>query len=97
MDNDGKFTYSKIVSVDFVTATTIKLYPNPVKNLLRVEGLNPLINTTLSIIDGSGKIIQQLNTTSRSYTYNLQKLNAGNYYLKIVEDKKITTFKFMKE
>ncbi len=97
VDNDGKFTYSKIVSVDFVASQTIKLYPNPVKNILRVEGLNPSINTTLSIIDVSGKLIQQLTITGSIYAYNLQKLTAGNYYIKIEADKKITILKFIKE
>lgn len=97
VDNDGKFSYSKIVSVDFPTATTLKLYPNPVKNMLRLEGLNPSINTIISIVDNSGKMLQQINTLSRSYTFNLQKLSAGNYYLKIEADKKVTTLKFVKE
>ncbi len=97
VDNDGKFAYSKIVSVDLVTATAIRLYPNPVKNILTVEGLNPSANTRLSIFDISGKALQQLNTTGRSYTYNLQQLPAGSYYLKVEAGGKVTTLKFVKE
>ncbi len=97
IDLDGRFSYSKIVSIDFSDFQTIKLYPNPVKNMLRVEGLNPLKNTTLSIVDASGKLIQQLGTMSRSYTYDLQNLSNGTYYLKVEADKKITKLKFVKE
>ena len=48
---DGKSIYSKTVFVDFGKATAIKLFPNPVKDILTVEGLNANNKTTISIID----------------------------------------------
>lgn len=97
VDADGRFTYSKIVNADFLTSPTIKLYPNPVKNMLHVEGLNASSNTTLSIVDVRGKLIQRVFINQSSYKYNIQQLPAGSYYLKVEADKKITTLPFIKE
>ncbi|MEP7319158.1 MAG: T9SS type A sorting domain-containing protein, partial [Panacibacter sp.] len=97
VDLDGASSYSAIVSVDVLTQQTLKLYPNPVKDLLHVEGLNPDVTTTLSIVNSAGKVLYQFTTTGRSYNYNLQHLPAGTYYLRIAgSDKKTTTLKFIK-
>lgn len=85
-------------NLDFATATTIKLYPNPTKDRMIVEGLDPSVNTILSVIDGSGRLVQQqLSTQSSTYNYNLQNLSAGIYYLKVEVDAKVTVLKFVKE
>jgi hypothetical protein len=96
VDPDGKFSYSKIISIDFAPSQ-IKLYPNPVKNMLTVHGLDPSGITTLSIVDASDKQVQQSNTLSESYTFNLQKLSSGIYYLKVESDKKLIVLTFVKE
>lgn len=75
----------------------IKLYPNPAKNLLKIEGLNALSKTTLSLFSSSGKLIQQSSVAGETYTFYLQKLAAGSYYIQIDSDKKVTTLKFIKE
>lgn len=98
VDLDGTFNYSSIVSVDALTTQTLKIYPNPVKDLLHVEGLNPDVTTTLSIVNTAGKVLYQFTTTGRSYNYNLQHLPAGTYYLRIMgSDKKTNTLKFVKQ
>ena len=97
VDKDGNISYSSIAKVDLGNTKMLRLYPNPAKDILTIEGMSPLTKTTLSIIDVSGKLIQQLNITGKSYTYNLQQLTAGSYYLKVEADKKVTTLKFVKE
>lgn len=97
VDIDGKFSYSNIISINFETSPVIKIFPNPVKTVLRIEGLIATENSRLSIIDATGKVLQQISTTSDSYTYNLQKLPPGIYYVKIDSEKKVTTLKFVKE
>lgn len=73
------------------------LYPNPAKDILKVEGLNALSKTTLSLFSSSGELIQQSITTGETYTFNLQRLAAGSYYIQIDSGKKVTTLKFVKE
>ena len=83
--------------VDFGKPTSIKLYPNPVKDILTLEGLNANTKTTISIIDLQGNTLAKAFTTNSTYTWNIKQLPAGNYYVRIEADKKITTMKFVKE
>src|SRR5215471_4877557 len=98
VDVDGGFTYSKTVKVNFRNISLIKLYPNPAKNILIIEGLNPLLNTILSVIDVSGKVVAKtIVVNNNSYSWNVSKLSTGIYYLQIEENKKMTTLRFVKE
>jgi hypothetical protein len=75
----------------------IKLYPNPAKDAIKIEGLNASAKTTLSLFNVSGKMVQQTTAIGETYTFNLQNLSAGSYYITIKSDKEITTLKFVKE
>jgi uncharacterized delta-60 repeat protein len=96
VDKNGKATTSKIVLIDFTNGVIVKLYPNPVKSNLNIDGLAGS-KTTLSIIDINGKSLSTTSTTNTSYNWNIRALPAGNYYLRIEADKKINTIKFVKE
>lgn len=95
VDNDGEVTTSKIVLVDFAKVASLKLYPNPVKNILNIEGLAGS-KTTLSIIDVNGKVLTSATTVTNTYNWNIKALPPGNYYLRIETGKKITSIKFVK-
>ncbi|MGI8950162.1 MAG: T9SS type A sorting domain-containing protein [Chitinophagaceae bacterium] len=89
------FNTVKSNNINF-SASEIKLYPNPTKDLLNINGLKASVRTTLSIVNAYGQVLQQLTTTGSSYTYNLKNFAAGIYILKIDADKKTTTLKFIK-
>jgi uncharacterized delta-60 repeat protein len=97
IDKDGKFTYSQIVSIDFENGTAILLYPNPVKNILTVDGLNTSAANHLSIVDMKGKIVGTAITEDAHCVWNVRSLAKGIYYLRIETNGKINTIKFMKE
>lgn len=97
VDKDGRSTYSKTVFVDFTKSTTIKIYPNPVKDLLQIDGLDASVKTNISIVDLSGRTLAKTSVTNSSYSWNIKQLPSGNYYLTIEAGKKITTLKFIKE
>jgi len=97
VDADGHFAYSKTVLVNFEIATNIKLYPNPVRDILIAEGLNRYTKSTLIIIDASGRVMQTAVTTNDRYLWNVKMLPAGEYYLCINSINKNITFKFIKE
>lgn len=84
IDIDGKFTYSRIVSVrrDNNNAALL-LSPNPATNMLYVQatGNEPV---TIQIADVTGHILQQQKISlngNTSFSVNVQQLPAGNYYL----------------
>jgi len=98
VDANGHFSYSKILLVDFETAAAIKLYPNPVKDILRIEGLNSTGATSLAIVDFSGRVIAKAVTeNSNNYSWNIKQLTAGVYYLIISSGGERTTLKLIKE
>lgn len=94
-DADGRTSYSKTVLIDFSKGIIIKLYPNPVKDKLTVEGL--LGTTKLSIINLSGLSLATATTGNGSYTWNIKQLPAGTYYLRVEAGNNNNTVKFIKE
>jgi Leucine-rich repeat (LRR) protein len=97
VDNDGKFSYSNIVNVDFLTSTTIELFPNPAKNILAIKGLG-LNNSILFLINEKGNTVSRTQTSNDIFNWNIQNLSAGNYFLIISQDNKIiASLKFIKQ
>jgi len=96
VDKDGHFSYSKTIHIAFGDAPFIKAYPNPVVNTVKVSGLTSA--ASISIIDASGKPMQQYKTTGGGeYSVNVQNLAPGLYFLKVLQDGKITTLKMVKQ
>jgi hypothetical protein len=97
ISNDGEVKYTGIVKVNFVNAfSTIVLSPNPVKDILHIEGLSSSAKT-ISVFDGKGKLLQQITTSNDNYTFNTRQFSAGVYFVKVVEAYKATTLKFVKQ
>ena len=87
VDEDGKFKYSKIVSVrlndNFSNAI---LYPNPAKNDITIELQQPLTeNGILQITDIAGRVLQQqpVNGSQNTIKVNIKQLPAGRYFVSI--------------
>lgn len=97
VDNDGKYTYSKVVGVDFPATLIYRLYPNPAKDILHLDGLNATANTSVSLIASDGHMIDKKIISASSYDWNTKYLATGTYYLRIEENKKVTTLKFIKQ
>lgn len=94
-DDNGNFSYSAVVQIDFSKIIAIKISPNPVQDILTINGLTK--TKDLSIIDVSGRIISRTISVNDTYNWNIQHLAAGTYYLVVQDDKKwVTTLKFVK-
>jgi acetyl esterase/lipase len=74
----------------------VKLYPNPVKNILNVVGLTAN-NTHLFITDLNGNALKQVVTSAAFYTFDTRTLSPGIYFLKIESSKQNKSLKFVKE
>ena len=97
VDKDGRTTYSKVVFIYFGKLIAIKLYPNPVKDVLTLEGLTANSKTNISIISLQGSALAKTTATNSTYTWNIKQLPAGTYYVRIEADKNVSTLKFVKE
>ncbi|MBC7651345.1 MAG: T9SS type A sorting domain-containing protein [Deinococcales bacterium] len=93
VDNDGKFAYSDVRTVNFKPQTlNISIYPNPAINVINIKGLTTNKNNII-IIDIVGKVVLQLNSTTQQ-SISITNLKAGAYFIKINNE---NTIKFIKE
>lgn len=84
------------VGNDAVKASgTIRLYPNPVKDAIQIEGLSNE-KKAISITDVSGKLITINTTSSITYSQNVKQLPSGIYYIRIESNNTKVTLKFIK-
>jgi surface protein len=70
---------------------TISIYPNPVKDKLNIQGLSS--PTKVSIYNVLGKLVLSETTTSE---IDIEGLQSGIYIVKIIDQQKETTRKFIK-
>ncbi len=96
-DNRGNITYSNIVSEVVNETTALKLYPNPVKDVLQVEGLNGNVTSTLAIYNWQGTSMQKSTVQAARYSLNVSRLLPGTYLLQVTALGEITTAKFVKK
>jgi len=94
VDRDGNFSYSQIVSI--ASEAALSLYPNPTKDWLNIRGLGNS-PSVLAIIDPHGNIDATVTINAVNYKWNIQKLPAGNYFLRILSNNAVQTLKFIKE
>jgi uncharacterized delta-60 repeat protein len=82
---------------DDAIINSIKLYPNPAKDVLHIEGLSRNANTTISVINVQGKVIMKTTVSNITSSINVKQLLPGTYFVKIESGDKKTTLKFVKE
>ena len=74
------------------------LFPNPVNDLLQIE-VKDCKNQEIkfSIINPQGKLMmQEIKSHSELYSFDLQNLKSGNYFILIEQEEKIKLLKFLK-
>jgi hypothetical protein len=81
IDNDGKNTYSSVVKAIALSISTVKVYPNPAVNTLRlyVQDLNSTNEFTIFNSFGQPVLSSKLNHLSNDI--NISQLSIGSYFL----------------
>ena len=90
---DGGLDCTSLDTEEFETSI-LKLYPNPVVNILNIKAENNLINQLYSIIDGLGRVVLNGELNDVDTTINVEQLTKGIYYLKVYGN---NAYKFVKE
>jgi len=88
VDIDGKFNYSKIVSVKLQNAAAgITVFPNPAINAITIKLQQPLtLNSSLKITDLEGREVMRLavvNAGQQEIPVKVNQLPAGRYVITI--------------
>ncbi len=108
VSNDGGVAYSDVIADEStfqpINSSTLQLSPNPVKDVLHVQGLSAspqgvlwTNKTTLIISNIQGNVIKRVSMQADSYDFDVSTLKPGTYYLKADTDKTSNTYRFIKE
>ena len=94
MDNDGKETLSKVVSVSTDKKTDARFYPSVTKGDLTIEVAN---NAPLSVfvLDLTGRTVLS-KTMTGTETLDVSRLSSGTYILSLTNGSTQTSDKFVK-
>ena len=85
--------WEQTTGITEIESADIKIYPNPVKDELRIES-GELIIEKMEIFDITGKAIVNLKSAN---VINVSALPSGVYFVKIETNNSIVTKKFVKE
>lgn len=97
-DRDGKFSYSKVVTLNFKRATFITLSPNPAQDNLTVKLPAGQDVKAITIVDASGRRIRQEAAFSGSaINVSVRGLSKGIYMLRVEGGQRTYHVKFMKQ
>jgi uncharacterized delta-60 repeat protein len=95
---DGVVAYSNVIPISN-ELVTISLSPNPVKNVLHIEGLSSSQRIKVTVVDLGGNVAMRYepSTMNSSYNLNIATLKPGNYWLKLEVNGEVVTKQFVKE
>ncbi|HEY4149691.1 MAG TPA: T9SS type A sorting domain-containing protein [Chitinophagaceae bacterium] len=93
-DNDGKINYSKVVVLQSAGQPGLTIYPNPVRDMLYVDGLANY--KSLQLVNANGVIVLRQNIISTTQSVDVSRLAPGVYILTVTGNSDSKTFKFIK-
>lgn len=86
----SKFTYGNQLGNTNYDVNKIKLYPNPAKDIIRLENVE--LGSQIKIFDLNGRILKEFNLSSDK-KINLENLVSGLYLIKINNNQSVKFFK----
>ena len=93
---DYEFSSScNLSTADFDQQTKIEVYPNPVKDKLWFDNPNQIHIDKAEVYDMTGKRVKSFSSSDEAI--NLESLEQGIYFVKVMSKNRTKTFKVMKE
>ncbi len=82
-DRDGRFGYSTVVNITLEEALTLSLYPNPVRDVLTIEGISG--EAMVRVTDPAGRTVMYIGNTisSAKMRLDVSGLRPGAYCLQV--------------
>jgi hypothetical protein len=72
------------------TLEQVKVFPNPVKNMLFIEGLPATGKTSVTLVDSRGRIVKSREINGQNAIHiSTRELTAGIYFLKIFNEAEV--------
>ncbi len=92
VDIDGKFEISVVKTLVFNAAYNILIAPNPAKDFINVFATRSNAGTiTIQLTDVSGKILKSVRSAENLTKINIEGIAKGIYFIKVTDDKTVTT------
>lgn len=93
IDHDGKAMYSNVIHLNTYKSNDIRVYPNPFKDYIQLDGLSIDMEYQIEITDLAGRVLHLLTATANSngniLIQDLQTLAAGMYILNLKNDESV--------
>lgn len=100
VDNDGKFSYSKVVLIKMYEKRNLQIFPNPAKDILYVQASGDNENATVQIFDVSGRKVKEEKIVLNgnvSFSLSIKNIPKGMYSLILKKQYTIEQQKFVKQ
>ncbi|MBS1915948.1 MAG: T9SS type A sorting domain-containing protein [Bacteroidetes bacterium] len=95
IDIDLHFTYSGIVRIANTLENHLMVFPSPASTSVTLSGLQS--KGSVEIADMQGKIVQRVDVTAQSQTFNIASYPKGVYIIKYMYDQKVSVQKIVKQ
>lgn len=95
IDLDGRFSYSNIIKLNAQSGSILTVSPNPVSNVVSINGLKQ--KGQLLLYNAEGKLLQQQMVRTQSTTMNMSKYAKGVYVLQYQQSGEIIIQKIIKQ
>jgi uncharacterized delta-60 repeat protein len=96
--NNINITANDADEINEIKSTSLfHIYPNPVTDILHIEGLSATSSAIISITSLSGIIFQKAIVKNSEYALNVSLLKPGIYNISIAQNNTVTNLKFIKQ
>jgi hypothetical protein len=91
------FQAGKTTAINEITETAIKVYPNPVKNVLYIQAQTDFSPTLFEIYSFDGRLLHSSRQQNKLHEIDMTSFLKGTYLLKIVNSNNIKNLKIVKQ
>ncbi len=72
---------------DIEDPTGFKIYPNPARDWIQLEGINS--GAAIEIFNNKGQVIKRARSEGESFKLDIQDMNSGIYWLRVMDGRKV--------
>jgi len=96
LTNKATSTFKTLGTQDFEFSKYVSIYPVPAASVINVLSRNNIRIQSITIYDILGQIVLAIPDAEKTQSIDVSKLKTGNYFIKIISDKGISSDKFIK-
>lgn len=100
IDQDGRFEYSRMVSINlnYKNLAQLSIFPNPVVSILNITHEKASSSATIKVVNVAGQTITQFKVAEKAVqtSFDLGELRTGQYFIIYVNNGRSTSTAFIK-